>query len=661
MLQSTSNLFLRCCSLALLATISHTHAFLTPRAQSHRLASNNDIYSQHGRLRNLSPALETLVTDTLDSDRKIVVVTGGVLSGIGKGVTASSIGVLFRAMGYRVTALKIDPYLNVDAGTMSPFEHGEVFVLDDGGETDLDLGNYERFLSVSLTKDSNLSTGKIYQSVIERERIGEYLGKTVQVVPHISDAIQEWILRVAKTPVSRFSKSSTESNNSTDDPPEVCIVELGGTLGDIESMPFVEALRQLQENLGYKNLCFCHVSLVPVLGEPPEQKTKPTQHSVKQMMSMGLRPDFLCCRGSAPLDQGTVSKLSLFTSVPNGAIISLHDVTNIYRVPLMMIEQNVHSMLLQRLRMGPFQKGIDYSLAGSMHVDKINIEESEVITDWKRLASSVDEPESECVIAVVGKYIDQGDAYLSVVKALTHAAMATKQRLRIEWIEASSLNPDGDDENDDNATSWKRLKECDGCVVPGGFGNRGMEGKIATIQYCRENDKPFLGICLGMQAAVIEYCRNVLGIEKAHSAEFLDDLKKDEEDAVIFMPEGDRERMGGTMRLGARETILKDGSTARKLYGKEKVMERHRHRYEVNPALVPKLEEAGLQFVGRNTDASGERMEIVELSDDVHPYFVACQFHPEFTSRPELPNALFLGLLQACKATIVGEQASVAA
>lgn len=568
-------------------------------------------------------------------------------------------GVLFRAMGYRVTALKIDPYLNVDAGTMSPFEHGEVFVLDDGGETDLDLGNYERFLSVSLTKDSNLSTGKIYQSVIERERVGEYLGKTVQVVPHISDAIQEWLLRVAKTPVSRFSKSASESDESPDDPPEVCIVELGGTLGDIESMPFVEALRQLQENLGYKNLCFVHVSLVPVLGSPPEQKTKPTQHSVKQMMSMGLRPDFLCCRGSSPLEPGTVSKLSLFTSVPNGAIVSLHDVTNIYRVPLMMIEQNLHSMLLQRLRMGPFQKGLDYSFAD--HANKITIDDSVVIRDWKKLADSVDEPESECVIAIVGKYIDQGDAYLSVVKALTHAAIATKQRLRIDWIEASSLAPDVDD-NDQatDTTSWERLRKCDGIVVPGGFGTRGMEGKISAIKFARGSKKPFLGICLGMQAAVIEYCRNVLGIERAHSAEFVSDLVKDEEDAVIFMPEGDRERMGGTMRLGARETILKEGSAVRQLYGKEKVMERHRHRYEVNPALVPRLEEAGLQFVGRNTDASGERMEVVELSEEDHPYFTAAQFHPEFTSRPELPNPLFLGLLQASKAIIASEKMPLA-
>jgi len=640
--------------LLLFSCILIVHPFSLP-SQQVKLGGGSTIHNRRCRplktSSHLPPKLEHLVQDTLDSDRKIVVVTGGVLSGIGKGVTASSMGVLFRAMGYRVTALKIDPYLNVDAGTMSPFEHGEVFVLDDGGETDLDLGNYERFLSVSLTKDSNLSTGKIYQSVIERERVGEYLGKTVQVVPHISDAIQEWILKVAQTPVSRFSKVANDNDDAKDEPPEVCIVELGGTLGDIESMPFVEALRQLQENLGYKNLCFAHVSLVPSLGDPAEQKTKPTQHSVKSMMQLGLRPDFLCCRGKEQLEPSTVSKLSLFTSVPKGAIVSLHDVSNIYRVPLMMIEQNVHSMLAQRLRLGPYEKGVDYSMVE----DLTQIEESVVIKDWKKLADSVDEPESECVIGIVGKYIEQGDAYLSVVKALTHASIATKQRLRIEWIEASSLckDDDGDDaENASDETAWDRLKLCDGVVVPGGFGSRGMEGKIQTIQYLRENKVPFLGICLGMQATVIEYCRNVVGIKKAHSAEFFDDLVKDEEDAVIFMPEGDRTRLGGTMRLGVRETVLLEGSIARKMYGSEKVMERHRHRYEVNPALVSRLESAGLQFVGRNTDESGQRMEVCELSESTHPYFVASQYHPEFTSRPELPNPLFLGLLQTCKKTI---------
>ena len=639
-----------------------TAAFVPPSLISSGGGGHNRRCRPLGSSSHLPPKLEHLVTETLDSDRKIVVVTGGVLSGIGKGVTASSMGVLFRAMGHRVTALKIDPYLNVDAGTMSPFEHGEVFVLDDGGETDLDLGNYERFLSVSLTKDSNLSTGKIYQSVIERERVGEYLGKTVQVVPHISDAIQEWILKVAQTPVSRFSKVANDENDdgTKDEPPEVCIVELGGTLGDIESMPFVEALRQLQENLGYKNLCFVHVSLVPVLGDPSEQKTKPTQHSVKSMMQMGLRPDFLCCRGTQQLESSTVNKLSLFTSVPKGAIVSLHDVSNIYRVPLMMIEQNVHSMLAQRLRMGPYEKGVDYSMVE----DLTQIEESIVIKDWRKLADSVDEPESECVIGIVGKYIEQGDAYLSVVKALTHAAIATSQRLRIEWIEASSLCKDNDGDESESVsddTALDRLKNCDGVVVPGGFGSRGMEGKIQTIQYLRENKVPFLGICLGMQAAVIEYCRNVVGIKKAHSAEFFDDLVKDEEDAVIFMPEGDRKRLGGTMRLGARETVLLEGSIAHRMYGCEKVMERHRHRYEVNPALVPSLESAGLQFVGRNTDASGQRMEVCELSENDHPYFIASQYHPEFTSRPELPNPLFLGLLQTCKKTIAAKSKATVA
>eukprot|EP00978_Attheya_sp_CCMP212_P031123 scaffold116454_cov47-Attheya_sp.AAC.1 len=506
-------------------------------------------------------SLQELVEETIASDRKIVVVTGGVLSGIGKGVTASSIGVLFRAMGLRVTALKIDPYLNVDAGTMSPFEHGEVFVLDDGGETDLDLGNYERFLSVSLTKESNLSTGKIYQSVIEKERIGHYLGKTVQVVPHVSDAIQEWVLRVAKAPVAAFVKAESgrrvDANSDEIEAPDVCIVELGGTLGDIESMPFVEALRQLQEQVGYKNMCFVHVSLVPVMGSPSEQKTKPTQHSVKQMMQLGLRPDFLCCRGKEPLEDGTKEKLSLFTSVPNNAIMSIHDVSNIYRVPLMMIEQNLPSMLAQRLRIQPYASRRD--TLNYAQVDGVtDIKNSELIKSWTELANSVDDPESECTIAMVGKYCDQD---LSVVKALTHSAIATRQRLRIEWIVASDLSGDDEGEVGDEASksAWDRLKKCDGIVVPGGFGTRGFEGKIAATKYARESKTPFLGICLGMQAAVIEHCRSVLGRQGAHSSEFKQGLEENVEDAVIFMPEGDRERMGGTMRLGARETILKDG------------------------------------------------------------------------------------------------------
>ena len=585
--------------------------------------------------------LAALVQECIDSNRKLVVVTGGVLSGIGKGVTASSIGVLFRAMGLRVTALKIDPYLNVDAGTMSPLEHGEVFVLDDGGETDLDLGNYERFLSVCLTSKSNLSTGKIYQSVIERERKGDYLGKTVQVVPHVSDAIQEWVLQVAQAPVTSFS--TTTPRSATTERPEICIIELGGTLGDIESMPFVEALRQLQENIGYKNMCFVHVSLVPVLGSPvPEQKTKPTQHSVQRMMQLGLRPDFLCCRGKLPLEESVTKKLSMFTSVPPQAIISLHDVSNIYRVPLMMMEQNLPAMLVQRLRIpGYYKQGEDYNII-SKDTDTCGLAKSKVIKEWTQLSDAVDEPESECTVALVAKYMDQGDAYLSVVKALTHSAIATKQRLKIEMIDSSDLEKE-------DGIALQKLLECDGMVVPGGFGNRGFEGKIKAIQTARERKMPFLGICLGMQGAVIEYARNVAHIPGANSAEFKDDLVKDLEDAVIFMPEGDREIMGGTMRLGARETFLKKNSLAHKLYGHERIMERHRHRYEVNPAIVDKLEKAGLHFVGKNTDESGERMEVVELPEDVHPYFVGAQFHPEFTSRPEKPNPLFLGLLQHIK------------
>jgi CTP synthase len=600
------------------------NGLLIPRGGGYVSDSNDDA------------SLDELVQELIAANRKVVVVTGGVLSGIGKGVTASSIGVLFRAMGFRVTALKIDPYLNVDAGTMSPFEHGEVFVLDDGGETDLDLGNYERFLSVCLTKNSNLSTGKIYQQVIEKERVGEYLGKTVQVVPHVSDAIQEWVLKVAKAPITHFSTMTPQGDkpkhsNKMNQEPEICMVELGGTLGDIESMPFVEALRQLQEKVGYKNMCFVHVSLVPSLGSPiSEQKTKPTQHSVKMMMQLGLRPDFLCCRGSEMLEEGARKKLSMFTSVPKQAIISLHDVSNIYRVPLMMEEQNLCSMLAQRLRLPKYlQHGIEYDAVP----DLCHLKKSKIFREWAQLADSVDTPENECRVAMVGKYCDQGDAYLSVVKALTHASIATRQKLNIEFIDSSDL-----EEKDGEA--MERLLQCDGMVVPGGFGSRGFEGKINAIRRAREDKIPFLGICLGMQAAVIEYARSFADIPTAHSAEFQDDLVAGEDDVVIFMPEGDRERMGGTMRLGARETILRKGSLAREMYGHERIMERHRHRYEVNPKFASKLEELGLHFVGKNTDASGERMEVIELPKEVHPYFAGAQFHPEFTSRPEKPNPL---------------------
>jgi CTP synthase len=360
------------------------------------------------------------------------------------------------------------------------------------------------------------------------------------------------------------------------------------------------------------------------------------------------------------LEEGAKRKLSLFTSVPENAIISLHDVSNIYRVPLMMVDQNLPSMLVQRLRIKPWAIGARKSLKYSQAENLVKIRKSKLIKDWTALAQSVDEPETECVIAMVGKYCDQGDAYASVVKALTHAAIATRQRLRLEWIDASELAPDEEEESaeessDSTSVAWERLKKCDGLVVPGGFGSRGLEGKIAAINYARESKMPFLGICLGMQAAVIEYSRNVLGRPNANSAEFAEGLEEDVEDVVIFMPEGDRERMGGTMRLGARETILQASSIARQLYGSEKVMERHRHRYEVNPDVVSDLEAAGLKFVGTNADGNGERMEVVELDEDLHPYFMGAQFHPEFTSRPEMPNPLFLGLLQAAKLSVAAK------
>mmetsp|Transcript_33656 Transcript_33656/g.79380 ORF Transcript_33656/g.79380 Transcript_33656/m.79380 type:complete len:664 (-) Transcript_33656:155-2146(-) len=651
--QNRSSAFFLCC-LALATQSLDTGAFsLRPPVSQSRLSS---LLSSQSSLRS-RPTLQELIDETNEANRKLVVVTGGVVSGIGKGVTASSLGVLFRGMGLRVTALKIDPYLNVDAGTMSPGEHGEVYVLDDGGECDLDLGNYERFLGVSLTRASNLSTGKIYQQVIERERVGEYLGQTVQVVPHISDAIQEWVLNVAREPVAHVveendteTETETETEHSGADqnlPPEICIVELGGTLGDIESMPFVEALRQLQENVGYKNMCFLHVSLVPEING--EQKTKPTQHSVKTMMQLGLRPDFLCVRGKTPIEDGARKKLSIMTSVPKTAIISLYDVSNTYRVPLVMMEQNIPSMLAQRLRLplpeleSATTKGGGVVYHKPAEEETCKIDDHTVIKNWKQFADSVDNPQGECSIAFVGKYIQETDAYVSVLKALDHAGVATNQKVHVEFIDASDLG-DKDEE------TYKRMEACDGVLVPGGFGSRGIEGMIEAVRYARETKTPFFGICLGMQAAVIEFARSVAGIPNANTAEFEDDLAPDEEDVVIIMPETGTKRMGGTMRLGARETTLREGSLARELYrGSEIITERHRHRYEVNPVFVDKFESLGLRFSGKNTDDTGERMEVIELDRSEHPYFIAGQFHPEFTSRPEKPNPLFLGLLQQIK------------
>ncbi|GAQ80234.1 CTP synthase family protein [Klebsormidium nitens] len=543
---------------------------------------------------------------------KYIVVTGGVVSGLGKGVTASSIGVVLKACGLRPTSIKIDPYLNTDAGTMSPFEHGEVFVLDDGGEADLDLGNYERFLDVTLTADSNITTGKIYKSVIDRERRGDYLGKTVQVVPHITDAIQDWIERVASVPVDGQEGAA-----------DVCIIELGGTVGDIESMPFVEALRQFQFRVGRDNFCLVHVSLVPVLGVVGEQKTKPTQHSVRELRALGLTPHLLACRSAQPLEQSTKAKLSQFCHVPTDHCLNIHDVSNIWHVPLLLRDQNAHKAILRQL---------GYQNPPEPHLE-----------DWSKRAVLWDSLTREVKIAMVGKYTGLSDSYLSVLKALQHACIACGRKLVVQWVAATDLEPAAEKESPDAfKTAWATLRGADGVLVPGGFGDRGVQGKILAANFARVNDKPYLGICLGMQIAVVEYARSVLGLSDANSTEF---DPATPHPCVVFMPEVSKTHLGGTMRLGARRTLLTTPEciTAKLYQAEQFIDERHRHRYEVNPQMVPQLEAAGLRFVGR--DETGQRMEIIELP--THPYFVGVQFHPEFKSRPGKPSAVFLGLILA--------------
>lgn len=537
---------------------------------------------------------------------RYVVVSGGVLSGLGKGVTASSIGVLLKSAGLRVTAVKIDPYLNSDAGTMSPFEHGEVFVLDDGGEVDLDLGNYERFLDVSLTCNNNITTGKVYSKVIEAERRGDYLGKTVQVVPHVTDAVQDWIEDVASQP----SDGSGET-------PDVCVIELGGTVGDIESAPFIEALRQFQFRVGVDNICFIHVSLIPVIGVVGEQKTKPTQHTVKELRGLGITPDMLVCRSETPLTEDVKEKLALFCHVDPRAVISAHDVSNLYRIPLLLEEQGVSQLLSSHL---------GFEIPDSRpHLD-----------DWTMMADHVDSITEDVQIAVVGKYTGLSDSYLSIIKALQHASFAVGRKLQIDWIEATDL-----EQSDDNS-AWQLLRGADGILVPGGFGDRGIEGKILAANYARTSNTPYLGVCLGLQIAVVEFCRNVLGWEGANSTEFDEQTPHP---VVVFMPEISKTHLGGTMRLGSRPTIFQvDESNIRQLYGNlEHVDERHRHRYEVNPDCVDEIENHGLKFVGK--DETGQRCEIFELEN--HAYFVGTQYHPEFKTRPNRPSPPFLGLLQA--------------
>lgn len=629
-----------------------------------------------------------LEADEILQQKKYIVVTGGVISGIGKGVTASSIGVMLKMLNLRPTAIKIDPYLNVDAGTMSPFEHGEVFVLDDGSETDLDLGNYERFLDVKLTNDSNLTTGKIYQAVVGKERKGEYLGKTVQIIPHVTNEIMSRIVSVSK-----------ESVDDSQEEPDVCVIELGGTIGDIESMPFVEALRQLQLKVKRENFCLVHVSMVPIMGEEGEQKTKPTQHSVKELRALGLSPDFIVCRAKSVVHRSSREKISLFCNVPDDHVLSIHDVPNIYYVPLLMLEQNFHTLLVERLGLEEVVQQVSIAIstpaaplcsvvlccallrsalvtlcllknspivcqpsspppipAQSQSRSQVEVQGKAVaaplnepfVESWRSMVTKIDSAADDAVIALVGKYTNQQDSYLSVVSALKHACIGTDQRLRLVMVESSSLEETmkiSDPAMYEEA--WERLRSAHGILVPGGFGVRGIEGKVDAIRYARENNVPFLGVCLGMQAAVIEYARSKLHRPSANSREFLPAIA-DEDAAIVFMPEGAKETMGGTMRLGARRTLLQPGSRAAQLYGgADGVDERHRHRYEVNPGLVQALEEKGLLFSGK--DETQQRMEVVELPASAHPYFVAVQFHPEFKSRPQRPAPVFLGLLQAVK------------
>jgi len=525
---------------------------------------------------------------------KVIVVSGGVLSGLGKGITSSSIGTVLKARGLKVTAMKIDPYLNFDAGTLNPFEHGEVFVLDDGCEADLDLGNYERYLDTSLTSDHVVTTGKVYGSVIDKERQGNFLGKTVQIIPHITNEIKSMISNVG-------IKAGTD----------ITIVELGGTVGDIESMPFLEAMRQMRSEMGHENFLFVHTTLVPVLGTLQEQKTKPTQHSVKELRSQGIQPDVIVARSEKPLEDSARKKIALFCDVPLEAVVSAPDAKSIYQVPIFLEEQGLTDYLLKKMNLHLKPNGL---------------------TDWKKFLAKVMNPKHEVKILLVGKYMDQRDSYMSHYEAFTHAGAELDTKVKFLRMEAEDMDKEG---------SRHLLEEADGILIPGGFGVRGTEGKIEAIKFARENKVPFLGVCLGFQLANIEFARNVLGMHDANSTEFDPHTTHP---VVDLLPEQKEvTKKGATMRLGAQTILVEKGSTAERLYASTEIMERHRHRYEINPHYIDRIQEKGLKFTGRSPD--GKRMEIAELQG--HPYFIGSQFHPEFKSRPKRPAPLHYGLVKA--------------
>lgn len=525
---------------------------------------------------------------------KYVFVTGGVVSGLGKGITASSLGRLLKARGYHVTMQKFDPYINVDPGTMNPIQHGEVFVTDDGTETDLDLGHYERFINESLGRNSNVTTGKIYQTVLNKERHGDYGGGTVQVIPHITNEIKD-----------RFHKAETPEEET------ISIIEIGGTVGDIESQPFLEAIRQFRSEIGMNNSVLIHVTLIPYLKASGELKTKPTQMSVKALQSMGLWPDIIVCRSDYPIEKSMREKIALFCNVKSENVLENLDAESLYEVPLMLEKEN---------------------LAGAV-CDCLDLPcPAPDLTAWEKLVHDFKKPMHHVTIAIVGKYVALHDAYLSVAEALKHGGIANRTAVSIKWIDAEELTEEDVRE---------RLGDTDGIIVPGGFGIRGTEGKILAAGYAREHSIPFLGICLGLQLAIVEFARNKCGIKDAASAELDPDAKNP---VIHILPDKEKlEDIGGTLRLGAYPCRLKEGTKAYELYGEKEISERHRHRYEVNNDYREVLTENGMVLSGTSPD--GKIVEMIELGD--HPYFIATQAHPEFKSRPDMPHPLFAGLIKA--------------
>ncbi|MBW9221917.1 CTP synthase (glutamine hydrolyzing) [Methanothermococcus sp. SCGC AD-155-C09] len=542
---------------------------------------------------------------------KYIFITGGVVSSLGKGITASSIGRLLKARNFKINMVKIDPYLQIDAGTMSPYEHGEVFVTDDGGETDLDLGNYERFIDVSLKADNNITTGKIYKTVLEKERRGDYLGKTVQVIPHITDEIKRRIKKLGENY-------------------DITIVEIGGTVGDIESLPFLEAIRQFKKDVGKDNVLYVHVSLLPYIKTAGEVKTKPTQHSIKELRGIGIQPDILVGRTEVPIGEKIREKLALFCDVEKDAVIEARDAKTIYEVPLNLEKEGIGNLIVEKLKL--------MEVYNKKHNNK-NIKEviKPDLSQWRAMVDRIINPLNEVNIAIIGKYVILRDAYMSIIEALVHAGAKNDTKVNIKWIGSEELDTKNYNEILDN---YRENEVLDGILVPGGFGERGVNGKINAIKYARENKIPFLGICLGMQCAVIEYARNVCNLKEAHSTEFHEDTPHP---VVDLLPDQvNLKEKGGTMRLGAYPAILKEGTLACSLYGSKKVYERHRHRYEVNPKYHDILESNGLIISGFSPD--GKLAEFIELSD--HPYFIATQGHPEFKSRPNKPHPLFDGLVK---------------